>query len=116
MAEPWNIDAGELYQRVTVQQLTNGADDSRGHPARSWANRLTDIAAKVETPTGRRMEIARQYVPTATHVITIRGPRSVPIKTSRFVYKGRVFNIGWMNDVQERHVRLEFICTEEIAS
>lgn len=72
----------------------------------------TLVRCKVEPLTGRKLEIARQYVPTASHLVTMRF-RTLNENKHRLVYKlGRVLNIGRLVDVEERHVKLEITCTE----
>ncbi len=71
--ERWEIVAGELRHLVTIQAKSVAAlPDSRGHPVRTWADAVTGVWAKIETPSGRKLELARQLVPTATHVVTMR--------------------------------------------
>lgn len=110
--ERWNIDAGELRHLVTIQERTDTGPDSRGHPVLAWSDAVTGVPAKIENPAGRKLEIARQYVPTATTVITMRY-RTISEKDNRIVFRGRTFNIGWANNIEERNVKLELICTEE---
>lgn len=112
MIEPWNIAAGELRQRVNIQAASANTTDTFGHPIETWADSITNVAAKIETPTGRKLELARQLVPTATHVITVRY-RELDDELNRIAYGERVFNIGHQNDVDERHVKLILTCTEE---
>jgi head-tail adaptor len=72
----------------------------------------TLIRCKVENVGGNKVEISRQYAPTATHLITIRY-RPIDEIRHRLVYKlGRVFNIGHIDDVEEKHVKLELYCRE----
>ncbi len=109
--EQWNIAAGELRHRVIIEAKTADTTDSRGHPVRTWATSIENVAAKIETPTGRKMEIARQLVATATHIITMRY-RVLSARDNRINFNGRIFNIGFQQNVEERNVRLELTCTE----
>ena len=65
----WNNSAGVKRQRVIIQAKTVGAADTRGHPGRTWADAIVDVSCKIETPSGRKLELARQLVPTASHVV-----------------------------------------------
>lgn len=67
--ERWKRDAGQYSHQVTIQAKTVASTDSRGHPVRTYADLTSGVYAKIETPTGRRMDIAKQLVPTATHLI-----------------------------------------------
>lgn len=70
--ERWAIDAGELRHLVTIQAKSVSSPDTRGHPARTWADSIANVNAKIETPSGRKLELSRQLVPDATHSITMR--------------------------------------------
>lgn len=73
----------------------------------------TLVRCKIDTQQARKTEIARQLVPTATHVVTMRY-RPFDVDLQRIVFKsGRVLNVASAIDVQERHVRLELVCTEQ---
>ncbi len=109
-----NIAAGGLRQEVTIEAKTATSTDTRGHPIRTWEASLIFASARVETLAGTKLEIARQQVPTATHLITIRW-RQLSEKDNRINYKGRIFNIGWQNDVEERHDYLVLTCTESLS-
>lgn len=112
MSERWNIDAGQMRQRVTIEaKSVASAPDSRGHTERTWYAAITNVSAKVETPTGRKLELAKQLVSSATHVITMRY-RKLDEANNRIAYCGRVFSIGHQEDVDERHVKLVLTCTE----
>lgn len=82
----WNIDAGELRQSVTVQEKSVTATDTRGHPTGNWADTVT-TRAKIETPTGKKLEYARQLVPDATHQVEMRY-RVLDPEKNRLAYFG----------------------------
>jgi head-tail adaptor len=68
-----NIEAGELRQRIIIQaKSVASAADTRGHPVRTWTDSIVDVSCKIETPSGRKLELARQLVPTASHTVTMR--------------------------------------------
>lgn len=91
--EPWNIAAGELRHLVTIQQKAIGADDTRGHPARTWSDSIAKVPAKIQTPTGRKLELARQLVPTATHLIDMRF-RVLDEENNRITYFSAVTTLN----------------------
>ena len=119
MADAWNIDAGELRQQIVIQTATVAGPNTRGTPQVSWPSIAGDpatgtlVRCKIETLSGRKLELARQLVATATHRVTMRY-RAIDTETNRLVYKtGRVMNIGWQDDVDQMHVRLELLVTEQ---
>ncbi len=114
MPERWNIAAGELNRRVTIEVKTAATVDGRGHPERTWASYLVDVAAKIETTGGRKEDVSHQLTASATHVITMRY-RELDVHTHRINYKGRIFNIAAQENVDERNVKLILSCTEQKA-
>jgi hypothetical protein len=119
MRQRWQHKAGKTQSganmpRVTIEIKTTPAPtpDTRGHPNRLWSNYLVNVSAEIYTPTGHKLEIARQLVPTASHVIEIQY-RGLDPNIHRINYKGRVFAIGHTNDVDMMHVREILTCTEQ---
>jgi SPP1 family predicted phage head-tail adaptor len=107
-----HVDAGDLDKRIDIEKYTeSGEVDGRGHPIREWKSYLVDVACKIETPNAGKIEKTRQLVPTATHVVEIRY-RELDVERHRLKYRGRIFNIGHQEDVEEQHVRLILTVTE----
>jgi SPP1 family predicted phage head-tail adaptor len=119
MTPRFNLDAGELRQRVAIEVDTT-TDNTRGNKKRTWATMvvsgkpLSAVACKIETPAGRKLELARQLVPSATHTITMRY-RVLDVNANRLNCRGRIFYIGHQEDVEERHVKLILTCTEQLS-
>jgi head-tail adaptor len=118
--DAWNIDAGDLQQQIVIQTGTVGAADSRGKTAITWPSIASNpatgtlVRCKIEgLPAGRKGEICRQMVPSATHLVTMRYRAGLNEELNRLVFKlGRILNIGWIDDVENMHVKLELTCTE----
>jgi SPP1 family predicted phage head-tail adaptor len=71
------------------------------------------VRCRIDKLNGRKGELARQYMPTATHIVEMRYRSTVNENTSRLVFKqGRIYNIGVVDDVDKMHVRLELTCEE----
>ncbi len=104
------VKTGDLRHQVVIEQKTQTGTGSRGEPQVTWSTRITRWG-KIETLAGRKAEIARQLVPTATHMVTIRWNAAVTAR-DRVTFKGRIFNIGNLADVDEARVLLELTCTE----
>jgi SPP1 family predicted phage head-tail adaptor len=109
--EPWNIDPSELRHRISVETKNVAATGTRGTPKRTWPPGIP-CWAKIETLAGDKLVLARQLAATATHKVTIRY-QPLTAKGNRFNWQGRIFNINWQNNVEERNVKLEVLCTEE---
>lgn len=102
---------GEMRQPLTLERFTEGASGDRGQPAKDWAD-LCVIFGKVEPLSDRQVEIARSLVTTATHKINTHWDPT-PQEKDRFrTYDGRTFDIGYVQNIEERDVALEIIATE----
>ena len=107
------LRAGELRHLVTVQTRTDTGTSPRGKPGYSWtAVAGVDVFAKIETLSGEEAEIARKLVPKASHKVTMRY-RAFDTEANRLLFKGRVFNVGHAENVEEMNVALVLTCTEE---
>lgn len=110
------IYAGDLQQVLTVEVKATGPKGTRGEPpADPWGqdgDSPTTVRASILPLSGRKFEIARQLVPTATHEIATRWyPGMTPKK--RFKRGDRIFNIGHVLNVLEMDLKLLFTCTED---
>lgn len=71
------------------------------------------VRCRIDKLNGRKGELARQYMPTATHMVQMRYRDGIDETTTRLVFKqGRIYNIGVVDDVDKMHVRLELTCEE----
>jgi len=104
--------AGQYKQPITVQTKSLAAPGDRGQAVITWLNEAT-VRARVEDLSGRRLELARQLVATATHQITIRYLAGIKV-TDRVVFQGRVFHIGAVLNKDNVNFRQELVCTEEV--
>ncbi len=93
---------------------------TRGQPILGPALERGHIRALVRLLTvtsGREMEICRQLVPTATHLVVTRyNPLLTSHNRLRLTRLGveRWFNIGYVDDVDEQHAEMRVIATEEV--
>lgn len=108
----WNQEAGERRKRVTIEQKNVATTDTLGHPTRTWEIYAADVSTTIFTPTGRKLEIARQLVSSATHQMEMLY-RPLDANIHRINYKGRIFAIGHVNDVDEMHVKMILTLTEQ---
>lgn len=70
------------------------------------------IQTSIETLTGRELELARQRYPEATHRLMTWHP-GYPINTKHYLsYRTRKFEIGHVEDVDERGLKLVILCKE----
>lgn len=108
------MQAGQLRRRVTVQQPAQ-APDRYGQLADTWAD-VGTYWAFVRTPTGREAIIAQQFKAELTHVVTMRYLGSAPLGPNmRLAYKGRIFNVLDVLNVDERNRQYDVHCQEVVA-
>lgn len=105
----------ELRQVISLEQNQSNAKTDRGTPVANWIGVYLSVFASVEPLTGVDLERARQIVPNATHRVTVRFPDLVPPTsivpvTWRVNYNGEYLYIGFVQDVEERHLKLVLTC------
>lgn len=105
---------GKLRKRVTIQRRAKALDNSFGLSTNTWTD-LRTIAAKVESLNGRELELARQRVPEASLIVTIR--HVVGLTTSdRLKYGNRILEIGSVADPDETKRFLTLLCSETVTA
>ena len=103
------MQAGKLRHRVTLQRKAAGVD-SLGQPSTDWQN-LRTYWASVRTLTGSELEKAKALVPQATTEIVMRyNPDASEL--CRAIFNDRIFNIGNVNNIDQRNIQLTLTCSE----
>ncbi len=106
--------AGDLRHQVTLQRRDT-LRDSMGGQSLCWTDVCTTRAAITQL-SGRELEIARAIHSEVTHGITLRYRPEFANPTRaaalRLRFKGRVFNIVSVNNVDERGRELYLVCSE----
>jgi SPP1 family predicted phage head-tail adaptor len=107
--------AGPKRQRVTIQTLSE-ARDSYGQNIKSWAS-AGPYWARVKNLSGREAVNAKQIKADTTHLVEMRyigtlfsTPGLLP--SMRLLFNSRVFNILWVNNVDERNREYQLLCQE----
>lgn len=111
-----DIDAGDLRHVLAVQVKTEAAVGTRGQPSFIWGpDSQATIRASLMPLTGRKFEIARQLVPSATHEVATRWFSGMSVK-KRLKFGTRIFNVGHMLNVMEMNTKLLLTVTEDQAT
>jgi SPP1 family predicted phage head-tail adaptor len=105
------VNAGDLRHKVTVQSYTITSTGDRGQPVKSWSTYAT-VPAMIEELGGRKLELARQQVATATHKVTIRYLSQLTVK-DRFVFGSLTLNIGSIQNEKLLNFHQECLCTSQ---
>lgn len=117
MTQTLAIPAGDLREKVTIQAATRVNQDD-GTVAEVWGTANPDDPTrrvKIESQPrhGREYFEAQQMKAGVTHQITMRPwPGLTP--RHRLLFGNRVFNIVSARDIDERGIRMEVLCKEEV--
>jgi len=104
--------AGELKQRITIEQKNLTGTGDRGQPVFTWETFKPNVPAKVEQLTGRKLELARQLVASASHEVTIRYLAGLD-PTMRVNFGGLILNIGNLSDKLSMHFEIKITCIQQ---
>lgn len=125
--------AGKFRHRITFQKPVTAKNDYNEDVITYQG--IGSVWASVQPLSGREYFAAQQAQAAVTHRVTARYHRgfveswkwlspampaaeSITPVTSprmRIVFKGRVFNVQNVIDVDERHRELQFMCVEEVS-
>jgi len=104
------MNAGQLRHFVTIEVPTVVSTGIRGQDQLAYTE-LGSVWADIEPLQGKKLEISRQLVATATHQITTRHlPGVVP--EARVLFGQRMFQIGYVINKDERNITLQMLATE----
>lgn len=106
--------AGELRYRVTVKRPREGNQGSRGEKQGDALTIYANWPCSIDTLSGSEVEKARQMFASATVQIKGYTDPQKPIKEYDFIVFGsRVFNVGFVNDVDQLGLQAELLCGEK---
>lgn len=109
-----DVAAGEMRQRVNLQQLTETPDDY-GQMVKSFATVYT-CWASIRPASGRGLVNSEQLKSVVSHAIVMRyNPDLTFDPTYRITYGSRVFNIESIVNIAERGKKLVALCSEQVA-
>lgn len=105
--------AGQLRHRIEFQER-NEARGAQGGVVESWTT-LAFRWAKIIPLAGQELINAQQIVNTVTHRVELRYWVDLTAKL-RIVFKGRIFGIENVMNLNERNIEHHCFCTEEVAA
>jgi SPP1 family predicted phage head-tail adaptor len=106
------MQAGNLKHLVTISNKVQTGTGDRGQPIYTWQT-LGTVPAEIVELSGRKLELARQLVSTATHQVTIRYLAGLETN-SQVVFGSRTFNIGYVQNVKLMNFTMILTCTEQL--
>lgn len=108
------IAAGKLRHRVALQELRAGSPDvsGSGMPDESWTTVAT-LDASAEPLSGRELFAAQEHHSEVTTRFRIRYRSGVTAKM-RLSFSGRLYDIRYVINVEERNREMLLLCTEGV--
>jgi SPP1 family predicted phage head-tail adaptor len=103
------VSIGERTRQIRIEQRT-GVKDAFGQAIDSWVPVATTWA-RIRTLSGGEALRAQAMVSEASVELEIRYRAGVTA-AMRAVYGSRIFNIGFVNDVDARHETMLLVCSE----
>lgn len=110
------IAEGSLRHRITIEAGSH-AEDSGGGLSNPWASPTTvaKVWAAIRPLSGIERLRAQQLEEPVTHKIVLRYRADIRAD-HRVNFKGRIFNIRSVINVEERNRWLELMCEEGVAT
>ncbi|HEY3432546.1 MAG TPA: phage head closure protein [Rhodocyclaceae bacterium] len=106
--------AGNLRKRILIQSQST-TPDSVGGQEQVWTD-IAPVWGSIETLSGRELAIAQAINTELTHKITVRYRPELAdpkiVAALRAVYQGRIFNIQYSDNVDERNREIALIAAE----
>lgn len=113
------IEIGELDQEITIQQDVGTLRNAAGEHVESWENFFETAKvtrwASIRQLRGWEVDKAQQMQVYATHLITMRWFAGCEALKMRAVHGSRIYYFGSVDDVENKHVKLEILAAERIA-
>ena len=103
-------NAGKYNRRIQIYQITKGKD-AAGFPADVETLVLT-VYAEVKTTKGFTLIMNNSDFEKALTRFTIRYPQTVITYDMVIKYRGKVYSIQYINNVDEANEELELQCKE----
>lgn len=105
--------SGSLRWPVAIQSYTATQDDE-GYQIQTWTTSSTHYM-EVVTLSGREAVNAQQIKAETTHRFRMRWIPTEPTPKDRLLFDGIVFNIEWVDNVDQRNRELLIYCKKVAA-
>lgn len=107
------MDIGKLRHKIEIQSRTEPETlDKYGESSGEWTT-LISVWAAIEPASGKQLYVAEQIQAEISHVVTIRYYSGVTAR-QRIKFGGRIFDINFVRNVDERSVYQELYCKEAV--
>lgn len=107
--------AGRLRNKVTIQRR-DVLEDDFSHGDAEWVD-IVEAPADVQPLRGDELIRAQQVYGTTTHKVSMRCHSSIgPVQTSwRLMFQGRILDIVYALNMNERNRWQELMCREAVS-
>jgi len=107
------INRQKMKTRLHLQKKVSKEEQAYGTPEREWVDCDISALAFVQTLSGREIENSRMLVGTSTHRVTVPFIPTLTRKHRWIVARtGQIFEIGYINNVEQQNVKQICLCTE----
>lgn len=110
MSAGYSTVTGRLRHRLTVQNVVETRDEI-GANVVTYENVVT-MWGSVVTLSGNERVVASQIAPRSTHKIRMRYLAGLTVR-NRLKFGDRLFQIEFVNNVDQRNKILEMLCVED---
>lgn len=104
---------GMLKHKVIIERNAE-VSDGAGGTTTTWATHKT-LRANVKPTSGKERMFAQRLESNTTHLVTIRYISDIS-ESDRINYKGRIFNIYSIINMDEADKYLQLVCEENVAT
>lgn len=106
------LEIGRMNQQVVIEASPEPEDpDTYGDPGDIWSVVYGDVWAEVEPLSGHRLIAAQQITAEATYAVRIWWRPGVQ-ESMRVNWNGKLLNIEFANNPDNRQIALELLCSE----
>lgn len=107
------IRSGRMRDSVTIVEPIQALTD-RGQVLREDVVVARNVPCSIAGLYGQEFEQAKQMYPTATTRVIMRADSRYRVTTKHIlVIDGRRLQVGYVNDMANRHYELQLLCAEE---
>lgn len=98
--------AGALDRRITLQRLTEGAQDGFGHPAETWADLTTVSASRADVSDGERVSAGQRDSALMSRFVVRSSAVARTVTTlDRISYGGDTWSIKGVKETGDGRLR-----------
>jgi SPP1 family predicted phage head-tail adaptor len=105
-----NMKLGQLRNEAQLQTFVETADQL-GQLVQDWDDAGTPIPCEIRTANGREQVNAEQLKRIVSHVVTMWYQPGLN-ESQRLIVEDRVFNITYIDDIDNRHIQIKVYCIE----